>query len=310
MDEDKDRPDLRFVDQIRTDPGTQAGPQFRAQDRAQFRAQSRAQDRTRDEERATAGRRPRFRDELKAQFKTILRITGLMLCCAVLFVSGFYLGIYQQGLTRMPQGGIITGTYPPSEGGTVTGITSPGGVGTLGSTSADAAEAPATTTATTATTTTTADKSATGATASEDQETATQAPEPSSTPEGLLATLTWPVAGKIVREPGWVFSETLRQWSYYSGVDIACDPGAEVVAALAGSVKKVEVDPALGTLVTVQHGSGLVTTYGRVERVALGPGDEVEQGEAIGASGPGGVYFSITCQDEPVSARECLATAK
>lgn len=231
----------------------------------------------------------RLGDQLKAQLKTVARITGLMLCCAVLFVSGFYLGLYQGNLTGAPEGGTITGTYSPStvpaNGPPVDGAP----LSTLGS----GGEAlPAT------------------STSPESEATAHGPVATPPTPEELLAGLMWPVNGKISGEPEWVFSKDLDQWNYYPGVEIACDSGTPVVAALAGIVDGLETDPVLGTVLRIRHESRVVTTYGRVLGLDVGPGDAVSQGDAIGRSGAGGVYFSISCEDEPLSTRQCLATAK
>ncbi|MGE5579851.1 MAG: peptidoglycan DD-metalloendopeptidase family protein [Bacillota bacterium] len=300
LDEDKDRTDPRFVDQIRVEP----------KDLTEFKTQPQP----------AIGLKGGMGDLLKAQFKVVLRITGLMLCCAVLFVSGFYLGIYQGSLTRAPEPGIITGTYvsPGSQafGGNTPDPTAPGG-NRLGGTAI--ATGPSGTELGTAAGITTGGVNAAGpetnpalpamTTETEPGTTLEQAVPP-PTPEELLASLKWPVSGKIASEPGWVFSKQLEQWTYYSGVEITCENGAEVVAALTGSVKSVGVDPLLGTVVTLQHESRLETTYGRVYGVRLAPGDRVEQGGVLGTGGTDGIYFSIASSGEPLSARQCLAAAK
>jgi len=284
LDEDKDRTDPRFVDQIRVDPAEPKAPSQPA-----------------------AGPKGKVGDLLKAQFKAVLRITGLMLCCAVLFVSGFYLGIHQGSLTRAPEPGIITGTYVPP------GSQVPGSNATGSTVTTTTGTEPVTGSGLYAETEAAPDPEpdpALPATTTEPGPTAPEHVAIPPTPEELLANLKWPVSGKIASEPGWVFSKQLEVWTYYSGVEITCDNGAEVVAALAGSVKSVGVDPLLGTVVSLQHESGLETTYGRVYGVILAPGDRVEQGEVLGTGGTGGVYFSISSSGEPLSARQCLATAK
>ena len=274
--------------------------------------------------------RTSFNALLRAEFKVILRVTGLLLCCAALFLSGFYLGIYQGELTLAPETGIITGTYTPGSALTTTSPTSSGAglevtaqkaaPDTIsgnpteqGSTSAStqtvsstpiAASTPTSTPASTPTSTPTAPSTSSASS------TSTPAAAPVPTAEEILTHLKWPVAGKISGEPGWVEQKDLRQWVYYSGVEISCEAGAPVVAALAGSVTKVEDDPVLGAVVTIEHQAGLETTYGRVQGVFKGPGDVVSQGDQIGSAGYDGVYFSIVSQGEPLSARQCLATAK
>jgi murein DD-endopeptidase MepM/ murein hydrolase activator NlpD len=295
LDEDKDRAEPRFVDQIGVEPTDPGNPTKPA-----------AQHQPSTESKSGMG------GLLKTQFKVILRVTGLMLCCAALFVSGFYLGIYQGSFTRVPEPGIVTGTYVLPGSQESSGNNTDPTATTVNATGAGTGNAAGATTWS-ANTAAPEDDTAIPATTIDGQ------PEPGTTiepvvsqptPEELLASLKWPVSGKIISEPGWVFSKQLEQWTYYSGVEIACENGADVVAALAGSVKSVGVDPLLGTVVTLRHDSGLETTYGRVYGVLLAPGDRVEQGEVLGAGGTDGVYFSISSSGEPLSARQCLAAAK
>jgi hypothetical protein len=229
--------------------------------------------------------------ELKAQYKAVLRITGLMLCCAVLFLSGFYLGIYQGSPTYVPGGEIITGTYTPPNGQDLRQA----GEGREAPAEPDSAAVTATT--------------PNAGTSTDDPTAQEELPAP-PTPEELLTSLKWPVDGKISKDVGWIYSEYLSRWVYLSGVEISCDANAQVLAVLPGSVETVTVDPMLGTVVTIKHDGGLKTTYGHVSAVSKGPGATVAQGDTIGTGGMGSVYFSVSRDDEPLSARECLAQAR
>lgn len=223
----------------------------------------------RESDRAGISARRSRRGQLRAQYRVILRITAMMLCCAVLFLSGFYLGIYQGSPGYVPDRGVYTETYTSEP--IVESVQTSAGFPTIA------------------------------------------APDPvlaPPTPEQLLASLKWPVDGKISKEPGWVHSDYLNQWVYLSGVEIGCEAGSPVTAALGGSVKSVTVDPLLGTMIKLQHDGGLETTYGRVSAVSIAPGEKVALGDAIASGGAGGLYFSLTLDGEPISARECLATAK
>ncbi len=246
--------------------------------------------------------RAKFNFALKEQYKIALRVTGLMLCCAVLFLCGFYLGIYQSALVKTPEQGIITGTYTPpvSENDPAASISGDNAGPSLD----DSLDALAPQSGET-----------TGY-----EDTAAPVIALSPTLEEILGSLKWPVDGKISKEPGWVnvgvtgsgASGTGEEWKYYSGVDITCDAGAPVSSALEGIVSDVKTDPMLGNVVIIRHGGEVTTTYGRVLDVQMEPGDRVAQGEAIGKTGSSGLYFSIAGPDEEedLSARECLATAR
>jgi murein DD-endopeptidase MepM/ murein hydrolase activator NlpD len=195
------------------------------------------------------------------------------MCCAALFVSGFILGLYRQGLF-----GSTAATAPSEQtvtGATVT-VTSPG--------PAQATSGPI-----------------------------QAAPEPTAPPptaEELLAGLKWPVPGRIAREPAWLYSEPLKEWIYLPGVDIAVEPDSPVRAAIRGAVKSVQSDAVLGTVLVLRHEGGLETTYGRIASTTKAPGDNVAQGEVIGTSGPDDVYFKITRDGEPLNPQDYLAKAK
>ncbi len=219
------------------------------------------------------------RGRLKAEYKAVLRVTALMLCCAVLFLSGFYLGIYQGSPANALDQGTYTGSYAVSQGKVTPGPSQEAN---------------------------TTDQAAVETTAAPTTPTVPVPP----TPEELLATLRWPVDGKISKELGWVYSDYLDQWIYLSGVDISCEKGSQVIAALDGTVRSVTVDQMLGTVVVIRHESGFESTYGRLSAVTKGIGEKVEQGDVIGTAGSQDVYFSLSCDGEALSARECLANAK
>jgi murein DD-endopeptidase MepM/ murein hydrolase activator NlpD len=133
---------------------------------------------------------------------------------------------------------------------------------------------------------------------------------PPPTSEELLAALKWPVEGRITREPGWIYSERLKEWFYFPGVDIAIEPGSPIKAAIRGAVKSVITEPVLGIVLVMRHEGGLETTYGRVAATTKAPGDNVAQGEVIGVSGPDAVYFKIACDGEPLNPQDYLAKGK
>ena len=54
--------------------------------------------------------------------------------------------------------------------------------------------------------------------------------------------------------------------------------GFDVVAALTGTVTKVEEDALLGNVIEIDHDNGIVTQYQSVKDMTVKVGDEVEQG--------------------------------
>nr|WP_252187625.1 M23 family metallopeptidase [Anaeromonas gelatinilytica] len=92
-------------------------------------------------------------------------------------------------------------------------------------------------------------------------------------------------------EDNLVYSETLEQWTTHNGLDIKAEKGSAVRAVLSGTVKKIETNDELGTVVTIDHGNNLVTKYGCLsEEKMVEEGQKVEKGDTIGTIGEAGGY--------------------
>ena len=111
-------------------------------------------------------------------------------------------------------------------------------------------------------------------------------------------------------------NQTTRDWRVHNGVDIAAEPGTQVVASAEGEVYTVFEDDRMGMTVVIRHEEGYVTKYASLaEDVLVSPGDRVEMGQAIGCEGTSAlmenaigdhVHFSVTRNDEPVDPEEFL----
>lgn len=97
-----------------------------------------------------------------------------------------------------------------------------------------------------------------------------------------------PVEGSVLcaySDSELVYCTTLKQWQTHSGIDYACVEGSEVKAVYGGVVESVTTDSLNGTVVTINHGNGLVTKYGSLESASVTEGTEVELGTVIGVAG-------------------------
>lgn len=72
-----------------------------------------------------------------------------------------------------------------------------------------------------------------------------------------------------------------------TGIDITTKDGEtfDVLAALSGTVTKVEEDALLGNVIEVEHDKGIVTQYQSVTEMNVEVGDQVEQGDALAKAG-------------------------
>ncbi len=120
-------------------------------------------------------------------------------------------------------------------------------------------------------------------------ETEPVAEETIQTAEPEEDSFTAPVSGEAVAafsDSELTYNAALEDWRTHNGVDLAAQVGEEVYAALDGEVLSVENDPLLGTVITLNHGDGLMTLYGNLsEEVAVRQGDKVSAGQVIGAVG-------------------------
>jgi murein DD-endopeptidase MepM/ murein hydrolase activator NlpD len=75
---------------------------------------------------------------------------------------------------------------------------------------------------------------------------------------------------------------------YHSGLDIAGERGEPVYATGAGTVAQVGWQGAYGNLVVINHGFGLETRYGHLQKYHVKPGAKVQRGDVIGQVGATG----------------------
>lgn len=133
-------------------------------------------------------------------------------------------------------------------------------------------------------------------------------PKPVQTPTSVSASAAsagmfmWPATGPVLAGFG-VGPDGTRN----DGVNIAVERGTEVRAAAAGDVVYAGDELAgFGNLVLVRHPEGWVTAYAHAERLLVGEGDKVAQGQAIALAGATGsasrpqVHFELRRGKDPV----------
>ncbi len=95
-----------------------------------------------------------------------------------------------------------------------------------------------------------------------------------------------------------VFSPTMDDWRTHTGVDIACEPAAAVLAAADGKIGNFWHDPLMGYTLSVIHTGDAVTLYqGLAEELPAGiqAGASVKAGQTIACAGNTAL---IECEDE------------
>ncbi len=85
-----------------------------------------------------------------------------------------------------------------------------------------------------------------------------------------------------------VYSVTMNDYRAHKGIDISCPIGGAVFSFTDGVVDKIYDDPMMGTTVIIDHGDGLRSCYGNLQKERINgieAGVEVKAGDVIGAVG-------------------------
>jgi len=95
----------------------------------------------------------------------------------------------------------------------------------------------------------------------------------------------WPAYGWLSSRMGRRRDPITGGLDFHSGLDIAGERGQPVYATAAGTVRNAGYEGAYGNLVVIDHGFGLETRYGHLQRFLVQRGAQVERGDTIGLIG-------------------------
>ncbi|HEY8314476.1 MAG TPA: peptidoglycan DD-metalloendopeptidase family protein [Candidatus Baltobacteraceae bacterium] len=117
----------------------------------------------------------------------------------------------------------------------------------------------------------------------------------------------WPVSGPITSPYGWRPNPYGGGGGeFHPGIDIGVASGTTIVAAASGRVIIAGWVSGYGNYVAIDHGGGISTGYGHMSQIFVGVGQNVQRGQAIGASGCTGrctgphVHFEVRRNGAPV----------
>ncbi len=128
--------------------------------------------------------------------------------------------------------------------------------------------------------------------------TTTPQPTPAASPESTKpatvnngsgkVTLKKPVDGSILNGfsgDELVFFAPMNMWKTHNGIDIQAKQGAEVVAAMAGTVEQIYTNESEGGVIVITHSDTARTVYKGLDEISVEAGEKVNAGQQIGMAG-------------------------
>jgi len=94
---------------------------------------------------------------------------------------------------------------------------------------------------------------------------------------------------------------------FHSGLDIATRKGSPVYATADGMIAYAKKKGLLGNLVTINHGHGIISRYGHLDKILVKRGEKVKRGDTIALVGNTGrstgphVHYEVRLNKVPVN---------
>lgn len=125
----------------------------------------------------------------------------------------------------------------------------------------------------------------------------------------------WPVNGRLMGGYGLRNDPFSGEGAMHTGVDISAPQGAPVHAAADGIVLHASWNGGYGRCVIIDHGHGYQTWYAHLSRTDVIEGQEIRQGEILGAVGTSGhstgphLHYEVRMGSTPINPYRFLARA-
>jgi murein DD-endopeptidase MepM/ murein hydrolase activator NlpD len=122
----------------------------------------------------------------------------------------------------------------------------------------------------------------------------------------------WPVHGQVSAGFGERMDPLSGEGAFHGGLDISVPYGTNVQSAADGIVFLAGPDSAYGNSVLIDHGYGITTRYGHLSKIEVVIGQEVKQGQVIGAVGMTGrttgphLHYEVHVHEAPVNPAKYL----
>jgi murein DD-endopeptidase MepM/ murein hydrolase activator NlpD len=121
-----------------------------------------------------------------------------------------------------------------------------------------------------------------------------------------------PVKGLITSTFGFRKSPFTGLRDFHHGLDIGAKTGSPVKATADGKVTVASKQGSLGNLVIIDHGHGMLTHYGHLNKILINRGDIVKRGDIIGEVGNTGrstgshLHYEVHLNGVPVNPQKYI----
>ena len=106
-----------------------------------------------------------------------------------------------------------------------------------------------------------------------------------------IENMLWPIpaSSRVTSKFGYRNAPTAGASTFHQGIDVGAARGTEVIAAIAGTVKKAGYNSTSGYHVVIDHGDGVETKYLHASKLLVKVGEYVQRGQKIMLVGSTGV---------------------
>lgn len=121
-----------------------------------------------------------------------------------------------------------------------------------------------------------------------------------------------PTDGWVTSGFGYRISPFTGQRVFHKALDIAAREGTPVVASADGIVTHAGANGLLGKVIAIDHGHGMITRYGHLNKTEKRPGEKVKRGDRIGLVGTTGrttgphLHYEVYLNGIPVNPKKYI----
>lgn len=122
----------------------------------------------------------------------------------------------------------------------------------------------------------------------------------------------WPTKGWLSSGFGYRISPFTGLREFHKGLDISSREGTKVIATADGVVTFAGRNGLYGNMIKIDHGHGMMTRYGHLEKMLKKRGDAVKRGDVIGLMGNTGrstgphVHYEVFLNGLPVNPKKYI----